>query len=140
MSIECNTGGMLREDIIMAYKLGRKHAIEIAAELAVNADTEIDELKSVIKRLLSCDIDENINIDGSAGAIKAAFKAVREQSPKDVRGMESLQPDAKTNNLKLALEKIASLDPLKDSEFGDTEPGECECFYQAKEIANEALK
>ena len=47
-----------------------------------------EQLISIIRRLLSCDIDENINIDGIPGAISAARKAIGEPLPKDINGKE----------------------------------------------------
>lgn len=44
------------------------------------------------------------------------------------------------NELHLALEKIAALDPYKDSEQGTNEWGEADCFNQAQEIARAVLQ
>lgn len=46
----------------------------------------------------------------------------------------------KRQQLLEALQKIADLDPGKDSDEGVNEWGEADCFRQAQDIAHEAIR
>lgn len=85
----------------------------------------------------SCALDQVRGPLVPAVAAKAAF--IAERAVALAEGIAAVSSFGEITRLRDALQRIAALDPAKDSEDGHNEWGEADCFSQAQAISARAL-